>query len=238
MVTTVKSIEFLSSLDIDAMFFHSACNNLDRALQEKALVDNATKELGSLSWLRDYEAWDLGDEIDVSFSNEEVEYVEGLKDKATRCSGLFLQAAAATHMFCIAALEAHINKKAELLLNGKSIDHFGKLSVEGKWLFLPRLLQKTGFVPGNQPFQRFSKIIRFRNALVHYKDKLTPYDLQSGPIGLYETLGLTVEEARNSVEATRQMIARYAEMIGEEHPKWLKDSASDYLRVEVRYETV
>src|SRR5262245_40026376 len=48
-----------------------------------------------------------------------------------------LEALATTHVLCAAALESHVNLRAHALLAGKQLDHFERISLEGKWLFLP-----------------------------------------------------------------------------------------------------
>lgn len=235
MTSKLKNIQFFTALNVDAMFFHSAVNNLTDATKHKAVADAANEELNSIPWLDDYEVWDLGDEIDVSFSKEEIKYVEDLKDKAKEAFSRVLQSTATTHMFCVAALEAHINKIASSYIKAKMFDHYEKLSIEGKWLLLPQLLGKRGFEPGHQPFQDFSHLIKTRNVLVHYKGKKIP-GFYADSTDLYKPLGLTVEEAHTSVEATKKMIVRLAEIMELAPPKWIQDTAAEYLNVEVIWE--
>ncbi len=225
-------IQFLSSLDIAAMFYHAAINNLEQAISSKEIADAADKELDSISWRNGYEMYDLGDEIDVSFSNEQITYIEGLKDKVKSSHSLFLQATATVQIFCVASLESHINKTGVLSLHGKLLDQFEKLSLEGKWLFLPRLLDKKSFDPGLQPFQDFTLLIKVRNALVHYKGKKIPYNLESNLIDLYKPLGLTIEDAQRSIETTKKMILKLSEILSVKHPSWIAGIASDYLQIE------
>lgn len=235
MPATENKIQFFSTLSVDAMFFHSAVNNLAEATKNKAEADSANEELRSLPWLNEYEAWDSGDEIDISFSDEQATYVEDLKVKAKETSSRFLQATAATHMFCVAALEAHINKIASSTMKSRIFDQYEKLSIEGKWLLLPQLLGKAGFDPGHQPFQNFSRLIKTRNVLVHYKGKKIP-GFFADSTDLYKPLGLTVEEANISVEATKQMILKLAEIMEHIPPKWIQSTAAEYLNMEVVWE--
>jgi len=235
MATIINKIQTLSSLNIDAMFFHSAVNNLSIAKENQILANEAKVELMSIEWLEDYEAWELGDEIDVSFSDEDMDYVEGLKDKDRDTYSIFLQAVATTHIFCVAALEAHINKQSEKLFNGKLLDHFEKLPLEGKWLFLPQLMHLNSFTPGKQPFQNFSKLIKTRNILVHYKGKPIPYDYSKDAVEHYKSLGLTISAAEESITTTVGMVSKLAEILGNEPPKWLKSTASEYLDIETTY---
>ena len=219
-------------LDVDAMFFHSAVNSLTEAESQKTVAEDMKSKLLSIPYLREYETWDLDDEIDVRFSKEEVDLVEDLKAKARISSSKFLQAAATTHIFCVAALEAHVNKTASKLLESKTFEHFEKLSIEGKWMILPQLLGKERLKTGHQPFQDFAALIKIRNKLVHYKGKKIPY-FAADPGDVYGPLGLSVEAAAKSLEATKNMIRVQAEILGREIPKWIEDNISDYLNVEI-----
>lgn len=225
-------IQAFSILDVDAMFFHSALNNLGIAKKNKITNDAITKELESITWLRDYEMWDLGDEIDISFEKEQVDYVKGLKSEKNTASGNFLQSAASVHIFCVAALEAYINKIAQQLIKGKHFQHFEKLPIEGKWLFLPQLLGKPSFDPGEQPFQNFSKLIKLRNKLVHHKGKKIPVNFPHDSIEAYESLALSVGEIEKSVDSTIKMIKKLSELFNNETPNWIEDTNHKYLRME------
>lgn len=83
--------------------------------------------------------------------------------------GPFLQSLATVHILCTASLEAHINVRAQDLLEGRVRDAFERLSLDAKWLLLPKVLGLPGFDPGAEPFQSFDCLIRTRNKLVHYK---------------------------------------------------------------------
>jgi len=230
----MKKIHFFSVLDVDAMFYQSAVNSLAEAKKNKNDAEIHENQLVELPWWDQYVAWDSGDEIDVGLSKEQIEIIEGIQEKARVASSRFLQATATTHIFCVAALEAHINKIASSFIKPKMFDHYEKLSIEGKWLFLPRFLggDRDGFDPGHQPYQDFSQLIKFRNALVHYKGKKIPYFI-SDSTAIYKPLGLTLEEASKSVDATKKMILKLAEIMQKDPPKWIKDTASEYLKVHV-----
>src|SRR5438874_179538 len=74
---------------------------------------------------------------------------------------------ALVHILSAAAAESFINAIANERLSGQEWDAFDKLSIEGKWLFLPRLVKVKGFKPGEQPHQGFSKCVKYRNGLMH-----------------------------------------------------------------------
>lgn len=237
MVKSYKNIQQFSALNIDAMFFNLATNNLSHAINNENIVHETKTELASIKWLDDYKAWNLGDEIDVCFTDDEIAYVEELEERHNSAFSIFLQSIAATHIFCAAALEAYINKKSAIFLNGKLLDNFDKLSLEGKWLFLPNLFSQTSFNPGEQPFQGFSHLIKIRNKLVHYKEIKVPYSYNEKSTKLYDQLGLSLKDANNSLEATKGMISKLAEIQKTPSPAWINTTPSSYLKLIMTWET-
>ncbi len=63
-----------------------------------------------------------------------------------------------------------------------------------------------------------------------------PYDIRNDAIDVYKPLGLTSEETKKSIETTKAMILKLADILSDKHPKWIEDSASDYLQIETRIE--
>jgi hypothetical protein len=84
--------------------------------------------------------------------------MEGAEFDIGSAYGPYMQHIALTHILCATAAEAHINVVAKGRLKGKFKDNFEKISLEGKWLFLPKILGKAGFDQGAEPFQSFSKL--------------------------------------------------------------------------------
>lgn len=125
------------------------------------------------------------------------------------------------HILNALCLEAHINFVASTILKPKSFfEEFDKLSLEAKWLFLPRLLGKTdSFDRGREPFQGFTKIVRWRNALVHYRVKKDPWRGYLPP-QFFENLGLTIQQAESSCQTTTSLVYKLDEICGLGESKW------------------
>jgi hypothetical protein len=82
----------------------------------------------------------------------------------------------------VASAEAYVNEVAAVAIKGKSSqDEFDKLSLIGKWLFLPKLMRmKKIFLLDRDPLQSFSELVRSRHKLIHFKfkpRKLIDYDI-------------------------------------------------------------
>ncbi|MBM9515268.1 hypothetical protein [Desulfogranum marinum] len=227
----IKEFRSFSTLDVSEMFFQSALTNCFIAIKNNENSNKKISELVSNSWLDKYEVWNCEGEIDTECSNNNVTYVEGEKNKNKEPSRIFLQATAATHIFCIAVLERYINKTAQTLLIKSKIEYFEKFSLEEKWLLLPLFLSKKGFVPDQKPFQNFSELIKIKNALVHDKGQKIPYDIKNGEVDVYKSLGLTIEDAVRSVKTTKEMIEKIAKLIEQEPPAWIKDPSHDTIEL-------
>jgi len=139
---------------------------------------------------------------------------------------------AATHILCAASLESHINARAHGMLRGQVLDHFDKLSLEAKWLFLPRLTGHTIFDPGAEPFQSFSQLTKRRNLLVHFKPRRT--ELEIGKIPEFVgKLGLTRKTAEAVIPTTKAMIEELCRGLGESAPEWLTKTPFDYFEFQI-----
>jgi hypothetical protein len=160
--------------------------------------------------------------------------------------GPYLQHIAITHILCTTAAEAHINMVAEEQLTGKHREHFNKIPLEGKWLFLPKILGKAGFDPGAEPFQSFSTMIKHRNMLVHYKGQREEWRwISEGEPSFLEKLGLSLREAERSLTAVKEIILALSDMIGRERPYWLRkryddlppDIVTNFFEIEIKKST-
>ncbi|MBL7190037.1 MAG: hypothetical protein ISS70_27230 [Phycisphaerae bacterium] len=164
---------FSTTLSIDAMYFHSAKSCCEFAKTSLKAIGKARK---AFAHLRDEEAGILAQyDGDSRKAYDDLEPIYIQMDRAEydigAAYGPYFQNIALTHILCATALEAYINLTAKGRLEGKFGDNFERLSIEAKWLFLPRILGKTTFNQGSEPFQSFGKLIRYRNELVHYKGR-------------------------------------------------------------------
>jgi len=151
----------------------------------------------------------------LAITMESQEYEIGL------AYGPFLQYLATVHILCATSLEAHINIRAKETLKGRFFRDFERISLEAKWLFLPKLLGIAGFEPGTEPFQGFARLIKYRNEIVHYKGRKEEWNRQGGVPSFLEKLGFTLAAAENSLDCVRNMITTLANQLDQATPHWL-----------------
>ncbi|KKL50287.1 hypothetical protein LCGC14_2307010, partial [marine sediment metagenome] len=137
-----------------------------------------------------------------------------------------LKEIAVVHILCTATLEAHINSVAKDMLQGKEQNLFQRLSLEAKWLFLPKLLGFSGFNPVCEPFQSFARLLGYRNKLIHYKELKEKWVYGSVP-QFINRLGLTVGDSRKSIAAVVRMIRELAEQQNIDSPYWLREDLNE-----------
>jgi hypothetical protein len=223
------------SLMVDAMYLNAAEQIFERATKGKSAVEKAMRKVERLNQRRDcilekhngnsHAAYDELEPISIQL--ESAEYDLGVAHAPV------LQALALVHILTAAALEAHINGRGIERLSGKHFELFEKFSLEAKWITLPKLLCLTGFDVGAEPFQSFSRLVKLRNALVHYKSKREDWIPPGVPVFLAE-LGLTPDEGEKSIKSAKRMIKDLSRQLGNSDPFWLrrKDKIS-YFEVNV-----
>ncbi|TMI82302.1 MAG: hypothetical protein E6H04_05035 [Bacillati bacterium ANGP1] len=126
------------------------------------------------------------------------------------------------------ALEAFINMVGGDRL-GSRYRHYDRMSPEGKWLEVTRLVSKTGrtFVEDGKDLRALSTLRIWRNLLTHYKGEYEEVQ-QAGRGGetTVEAL-LTAENAARAVEIARTLYRAFYEMDRRSPPRqfiWLDDS--------------
>lgn len=214
---TVTPLIFWTSLASDAMYFHAACRALEHARSAKAAVDEARRR-----WkvLEDRESRAVAADDHNEMERIAIQMVENASPRIDEAYGPFIEALATVHIMTASALEAHINEQAEELPN-RIFDIFDRLTIEGKWLFLPKLLQwPRGFDCGSQPFQDFSLLVKRRNGLVHHKSRRVKTEHGQPPKFLAD-LGLTLEHAEHSVQTTKNMLRELANIRSQRPPYWI-----------------
>jgi hypothetical protein len=226
---------WMTVLAVDAMYFHAAKEALVRAA-------GVIKEINKAE-LRVARCQDKIDRLNESHDRlEDSGYYERLESLALQMEdvkygvgaayGPLLQNLATVHVFAAAALESHVNIRGQELLTGRSLVLFERMSLDAKWLFLPRIRFLPGFDPGAQPFQGFDRLIRIRNRLVHYKVQREPWYDSDVPPQFLETIGLSLEAAQESLATVGEMAKELARQLGERHPWWLNADKPSFFRIE------
>ena len=207
---------------VDAMYFQAAQSSFEQGVQAERKVDRARHKhevlIDRAAAIRDAHH---GDEVGAYDELEPI-YIR-MESTAYNVGAAWapaLRAFSITHICCAAALESHVNIRAEDLLAGFLLKKFNKLDIESKWVLLPKMLGLEGFDVGDQPFQGLTQLVRFRNQLVHYRDRSEPW-VDPGVPGFLGNLGLTREAANQSIECVRKMIAALATLLKQEPPYWL-----------------
>ena len=158
-------------LRIDALYFHAARQSHNRALSSRKEIKKAEKYWESLEESAEEILNKHNGDSHSAYDELEPIYIqlESAHSEIGEAHAFLFKDVATVHILSAATLEAHINLIAKEILKGNNLKQFEKISLEGKWLFFPKILGLTGFEPGTQPFQYFSKLLKYRNSLVHYK---------------------------------------------------------------------
>lgn len=107
------------------------------------------------------------------------------------------------------------------MLTGKHQALFERLPLEAKWLFLPKVLGLAGFGPSREPFQSFSRLLKYRNDLIHYKGLREKWVYGSVPQFINQ-LGLTLEDSEKAIAAVVGLVSELTRQRAIELPFWLR----------------
>ena len=207
------------------MYYRAACRAFEAGAsakasiaQQESIVTDLQEQFGSFE-----ESSDKQESLAIRI--EDAESILGEK------YGPALQGFAATHILCAAALEGHINGRAEFSLSSIAWHQFEKVSLQGKWLFFPWSQGLRGFDAGSEPYQSFSQLVKHRNKLVHYRTEREDWKPPGVP-EFIERLGLTEEAAAGSLTAVRGMVTELAKQLNERRPHWVESEYENFFDVE------
>jgi hypothetical protein len=214
---------------VDAMFYSAARKARERGERAVKGIQRAAKRVFvcemKMAAIREraenrgedsYNYYDDLEPLAIQIENLEFEVVEA--------HGPVLREFAQAHILCAASLEAHINIRAEMLLQKRAWVAFERLAVDAKWLFLPRLRGLPGFDVGAEPFQSFERLVKIRNRLVHYKLHKESYHGFEAPESFAQQLSLTFDSVDESLKAVKGMVCELAKQLGEQGEPWWLDS--------------
>src|SRR5215472_2001324 len=139
-------IRLVTVLAVDALYFVAANDALTRAKQSASRIEKEENRVASLQSkidaLNENEAGGEGRMFATKNYNrlEELSIsMEGAEYDLGAAYGPMLQDVAVVHLLSAASLEAHINIQGQDRMRGRSWSLFERLSLEAKWLFLPKL---------------------------------------------------------------------------------------------------
>lgn len=212
--------EWKVKLHLDAIYYYSACEHCELAKKNykplKEIIDEIVKIDNIINDIENtYEnKLDAYDEVE-SYCIQLDSYYSQMKEKYLPV----IKSLVLIHIFTALSLEAYINIIASE--NISTVDEFDQLNIQTKWLLLPILMgnEKT-FNKGEEPYQSFSKIIKWRNKLVHFKGKTDEWKGYLPP-EFFKPLGLTIEDAEKSCSVVPKMIKKLCSYCNISEPKWL-----------------
>ncbi|HLY24056.1 MAG TPA: hypothetical protein VKT83_16440 [bacterium] len=122
------------------------------------------------------------------------------------------------------AVEAFINMVGQDRLGGR-FRHYDRMSPEGKWLEVTRLVSKTGrtFDDDGKELSALSTLRSWRNTLTHYKGRYE--DTQTGRETQVDAL-LSAEHAKQAVDTATMLYRAFYELDRRSPPRqfvWLDD---------------
>ena len=122
------------------------------------------------------------------------------------------------------AVEAFINMVGQDRLGGR-FRHYDRMSPEGKWLEVTRLVSKTGrtFDDDGKELAALSTLRSWRNTLTHYKGRYE--DTQAGRETQVDAL-LSAENAKRAVDTATMLYRAFYELDRRSPPRqfvWLDD---------------
>ncbi|HEV2280985.1 MAG TPA: hypothetical protein VGX75_01175 [bacterium] len=122
------------------------------------------------------------------------------------------------------AVEAFINMVGQDRLGGR-FRHYDRMSPEGKWLEVTRLVSKTGrtFDDDGKELSALSTLRSWRNTLTHYKGRYE--DTQAGRETQVDAL-LSAEHAKQAVDTATMLYRAFYELDRRSPPRqfvWLDD---------------
>ncbi len=224
----------VTTIEVDAMYYHAAKSSYAQAVQQMAEVKKAEvvfqkleEEEAEIFARHGGDAKNAYDELESVFISMESAHVE-----IGMAHAPLLRHLAITQILCAACLEAHVNLKASDRLSGHLHKHFEQFPLNAKWIFLPKLLGLPGFDPGAQPFQGFAKLVKCRNELVHYKPRSEEWRYGQVPAAV-EKLGLTLDAASGSLDVVPSMIQSLADQLNVEAPDWLRVQEISYFTFDI-----
>jgi hypothetical protein len=209
-------------LAMDALYFHAAIEAFKEAKSSDIRVKDTSQKLESIS--KDVETVYTSCSGDQQERNDRIDPLrreyQAVLDERDTAYRQYLQSLAIIHILCAASLENFIYSLSKNKCSRVWFNNFKKLSLEGKWLLLPKILALEGFNPGEQPFQAFSDLVGFRNELIHFKEHKEEWVIGETPSFL-KKIGLTLDLAENSISCVRKLVSEVSKQMGNNVPYWI-----------------
>lgn len=224
---------FRVTLAIDALYLNAARQAVARAESSRRNVAEARRSLILLereeAELREVAESGSTDARDA-LHDLAIQIVNGAQPELEHAYAPYLEDLAVVHVTAVAAVEAHLNALGKDLLGKTLYAIYERLSIEGKWLFLPSLCGGRELKPSDHRYAMLSKAVRFRNELVHYKTKQEDWREGRPPLFIAQ-LGLQLGAARRSLRAAEAAIRAVCEALDRKIPYWIEKDTGSYFEL-------
>lgn len=202
------------NLDLAGILFVAACSNVQQGEKHYLKLQSKIKNLKSDI---DKNRLDTG-EFTYDFKTSmfrKLRELELLYEPVVRHFS-------AAKILAVNSAEAYINEVADCELKGKQFDEFDKLSIVGKWLFIPSLIKiKKKFSHDKNPLQGFAALVKERNKLVHFKGSRVTLNNPELP-NFLENFNLTPSSCKANIKNVKEMIKDISlSWLGSSGPGWL-----------------
>lgn len=192
------------NLDLPGIYFAEAWSQYKNGLKlYKKLTksirkhDNLAKLFNDLGKKNPKKADKMGTDVIWSLRELEILYEPVVKHFAL------------STILLVGTAEAYINEVAEVLLSSRMYNEFDKLSLLGKWIFLPKICKiKVKWDVGSEPIQSLSKLISIRNRLMHFKGRRKKLDIFLTP-RFIEEMDLVPDTIKRSFETVQESIKQF-----------------------------
>jgi hypothetical protein len=126
-----------------------------------------------------------------------------------------LKSAVSCVVFSAMCLEAFIFAYSERFL-GKNYTkkHLDKLSLDSKYIIIPRLIVGKEINRDGQAYEKLKKLLKHRNEIVHYKSKAALGG--SNPISFLGSASFLPKAMKNGIEATHEIMNELKDIHPEE----------------------
>ncbi|HRO41607.1 MAG TPA: hypothetical protein PL009_02140 [Flavipsychrobacter sp.] len=202
------------NLDLAGILFVAACSNFHQGKEDYLKLQSRIKSLKSDIEKNRLDGETFTPEFKTSMFSKLCE-LELLYEPVVRHFS-------SAKILAVNSAEAYINEVAGCELKGKQFDEFDKLSLVGKWLFLPPLLKiSKRFSHDKNPLQGFVTLVKERNKLVHFKGSRVTLNNPELP-NFLESFNLTPSSCKANIENVKTMIKELSlSWVGSYGPDWL-----------------
>jgi hypothetical protein len=202
------------NLDLAGIFFISAFININQGEKEynklQKEIDKYKKTYKSQEKKHSIDTDDFVTHMLSKIRNMEIFYEPVVRYFST------------AKILLVCCAEAFVNEISSVVLKGRKLAEFDKLSVIGKWLFIQDILKlDKKFDLDRNPLQGLNLLVKERNKLVHFKG--IKGTLKTLEIPNYiDELKLTPEHCKANFESVRDLIITISlKWRGSYGPGWL-----------------